>query len=311
MQIVDLKTASNHIKQGNIVAFPTETVYGLGADATSDDAIERIYQLKKRPPINPLIIHVADIKTAMSLAEFNDSAIKLSSLWPGPLTLVLPLKSNIITKRALANLNTIAIRIPSHPIARQLLKLSNKPIAAPSANPSGYVSATHHQHVLSNFADCKAYLLPDRELSDYGIESTIVDVTARPLVLRPGIITLEDLSVILEQDVNLSPDLVTHIKAPGQLLKHYSPKTKVYINTNIHCKCDLALDFGDTKLNALCSLNLSPKSDVLEAARNLYTMLIELDDYAIKNNIDEINIAKIPNHGIGIAINNRLRRMIY
>jgi L-threonylcarbamoyladenylate synthase len=298
-----ISEAAGLIQKGSVVAFPTETVYGLGADATSSIACKKIYSLKQRPPSNPLIVHVASIEDAYEIGDFSDLAIKLATkFWPGPLTLVVKLKktsgiSSIVT----AGLDTIALRIPNNKVALELIKTANVPIAAPSANISNYVSATSLDHVLNDFSDTKLSILIEENPEMKGLESTIVDTTLGSLViLRHGFILAEDIATV----GNLIEVQHTVVKAPGMLLKHYSPKSKLRLNaTEVMCN-EVGIGFAEFEFD----FNLSKKGDLYEAAANLYDILRKADQYAIKNNIAQIAIASIPDIGIGVAINDKLTR---
>lgn len=305
--------AADFIKMGKLVAFPTETVYGLGADATNEMAVKEIYALKGRPSINPLIVHVRSLDEALKIAVLNEKALKVARyFWPGPLTIVARLgDSTNIAASVLAGLETVAIRVPAHRVALELLQKSGVPIAAPSANPSGYISATRHEHVLEHFAGKDALVLRDKEECKYGIESTILDTTSKsPTVLRSGFITLKALAEVLEEEVLLSSSLM-QIKAPGMLDKHYAPATKLRLNSTDLAIGEVGLNFGGARLLGAGSLNLSDKSDLIEAAANLYDMLKRLDDYARENNLLGIAVAPIPNEGVGLAINDRLQRAAF
>jgi L-threonylcarbamoyladenylate synthase len=305
-----IKIAAGMVRNGKVVAFPTETVYGLGADATNEEAVKQIYFLKGRPSINPLILHVADLKSALKLAEFNKTAIKLAEyFWPGPLTIVSKLSSNTnIARQALAELDTIAIRVPSHKLALELLREAAVPIAAPSANPSGYISATRHEHVAEHFAKSDILVLEDPEECRYGIESTIIDTTTEiPTILRYGFITKETIEIVLNEPVQVGSSLM-QVKAPGMLEKHYSPKTKLRLNATSLKDGEVGLNFGNSQLIGKGCLNLSSKGDVIEAASNLYDMLKQLDDYSKTHNLDRIAVAEVLKTGVGLAINDRLQR---
>jgi L-threonylcarbamoyladenylate synthase len=308
---LDLDTAVQFIKSGNIVAFPTETVYGLGADATNEQACQKIFKIKGRPNINPLIVHVANIKQAKNIGEFNDDADKLASiLWPGPLTIIVPLKSNnSIAPSVLAGLRTVALRMPAHDTALELIKQSGVLIAAPSANFSGYVSSTMSEHVIKDFSHEKdVFILENKEKSQYGIESTIIDTTSQNLtILRSGFITSEAIAKIVGKKIVTEAGLM-EIKAPGMMDKHYSPKVKLRLNADNLQPNEIGLNFANSKLVGEFSLNLSGAGDLIEAASNLYLSLRILDNYAELNNISFIAVAVIPNIGVGIAINDRLTR---
>lgn len=298
----DIKIAADLIRKGSLVALPTETVYGLGVDATNEAAVRQIYALKGRPSNNPLIVHVNDIMQANEIAVFNKAAEILADVfWPGPLTLVLPLRKGAkLAPSVTAGLKTVAIRVPSHKTARALIKAAGRPIAAPSANPSGYVSPTSSSHVRSHFSDL--YILEGNN-SEYGLESTIIDLSSgKPKILRYGFITPEALSEVLGVEV----DYVTNIaiKAPGMMAKHYAPRAKIRLNAMSLEGSEEGIGFGAIDLG---ELNLSPSAKLEEAAANLYNMIQILDS---KNDVTNIAIASIPNIGIGLAINDRLKRAI-
>nr|WP_250312100.1 L-threonylcarbamoyladenylate synthase [Rickettsia endosymbiont of Oedothorax gibbosus] len=358
-----LDQAAKFIKSGNIVAFPTETVYGLGADASNEQACQKIFKVKKRPSINPLIVHVATMSQAKTIGEFNADALKLSEVfWPGPLSIVVPLKSEAnIAKSLLAGLTTVALRIPSHNIALELIRKSGTSIAAPSANPSGYISATTLDHVKEHFSGEKDVFILEDNSSDYkcqyGIESTIVDSTTNNLtILRDGFITLEALEKVLgkkicpsmsfmhschptsvrgldsrlrgndtkdcgngndikepmdnikgfRDDTKVSTSFM-QIKAPGMMNKHYSPKVKMRLNAESLEANEVGLNFANSKLEGNFSLNLSLTGDLIIAASNLFASLRILDNYAELNGL-AIAVASIPEIGIGVAINDRLKR---
>jgi len=303
-----ISKAVEYIKSGKVVVFPTETVYGIGADATNNEACLKIFQFKNRPAINPLIVHVFSIEQAKEIGEFNDLAAKIAEkFWPGPLSIVVPLKStaNIATV-VTAGLNTIALRMPSYPLALELIRQSGKPIAAPSANPSNYISPTNAEHVTKHFSENAEIfiLVPEIYQSEYGLESTIIDTTtATPVILREGFITAEILEEVIGVKI-LKASETSDIKAPGMLAKHYSPNVPIRLNaTNLEDK-EIGLNFGDSKLTGRFSLNLSEKADLIEAAANLYAYLRILDDYAVSG----IAVAPIPSVNIGAAINDRLKR---
>ncbi|GAB4162783.1 MAG: L-threonylcarbamoyladenylate synthase [Rickettsiaceae bacterium] len=307
--MTDIEKAANIIQKGGLVAFPTETVYGLGADATNQQACLAIFQAKGRPSNNPLIVHVASVEDACKLAYFNDDAERIARLlWPGPLTLVLPRKENsLIADCVTAGLATIALRVPADPVALELIVASKRPIAAPSANKSGKLSPTNSCHVKKNFGD-KIFTLSAATKTLYGLESTILDLSAEvPAVLRLGFFTPDTLATLLAKEVVLASKL-SKIKAPGMLLKHYAPKTKLRLNATALGKGEVGLNFGDSTLNANGSLNLSVNKNLLEAAANLYDYLHILDEFCQANTINTIAVAPIPKEEIGLAINDRLTR---
>ncbi|MDP5110674.1 MAG: L-threonylcarbamoyladenylate synthase [Rickettsiaceae bacterium] len=300
--------AATIIKNGGVVAFPTETVYGIGADATSQSACLSIYKAKERPGHNPLIVHVNSIEQVKVYAEFNNNAQKLSKFWPGPLTMVLKKVQNSgLADCVTAGLDTVAIRIPAYTIAKNLIKQSECPIAAPSANKSGRLSPTSYDHVYDDFRDSIA-IIKDKRSSTYGLESTIIDLsTDTPTILRLGFITPEILEESLGEKVKIASKL-SKVKAPGMLLKHYAPRTKLRLNASTLLEGEIGLNFAGSSLVSEASLNLSISGDLAEAAANLFNYLHQLDKYAVKHKIKSIAVAPIPNKSIGLAINDRLSR---
>lgn len=299
--------AATLLRQGQIVAFPTETVYGLGADATNDTAIARIYEAKGRPQFNPLIIHVDDAASLDRYVAVNDTARTLiKAFWPGPLTLVLPrAAASPIGLLASAGLETLAVRCPAHPIARALIHTLGKPIAAPSANASGTISPTRAEHVALSLGD-KVPMILDGGSCDVGLESTVLDLTtATPTILRHGAITKEMLQELLGT-IQESLDHPTHPKSPGMLLSHYAPRLPLRLNATEAGDQEVLLTFGD---DAGCTggamrFHLSPKGDLIESAANLFAMLREADQLRFSG----IAVMPIPMHGLGAAINDRLSR---
>jgi L-threonylcarbamoyladenylate synthase len=308
------------LKAGGLVAFPTETVYGLGADATCPFAVARIYAAKGRPSFNPLISHVATFQAALELGVFNAQAHVLAqAFWPGPMTLVVPAAENCATcELARAGLNTIAIRVSSHPIAKQLLHDFGKPIVAPSANISGHVSPTLASHVQNDLGD-KVDLILDGGSTEFGLESSIFACFDKGVtMLRPGSITrqmAENVLGITIQD-NKSPTLIAPtliaptliaptLIAPGQMASHYAPKTKMRLNVRQPEPNEAYLAFGVQPEYACLGVeNLSLTANLVEAAANLYAMLRTLDQLGAKT----ISVSPIPNHGLGEAIQDRLMR---
>jgi L-threonylcarbamoyladenylate synthase len=314
MNIDDIIHAANLIKSGKLVAFPTETVHGLGADAENDVACSEIYRLKGRPSNNPLIVHGSCLDQFQNIAEFNDSAIKLADFWPGPLTMVLKQKSGTkIANTVTSGLRTIAVRIPAHDIALDLINRSNCLIAAPSANKSGFLSPTTSAHVLHNFSNDDVFVLKEKNGIEknrisYGLESTIIDLSGDvPTILRYGFITPEAIESVLGKKVAFaSKD--SAIKSPGMLYRHYSPRTKLRINATELSDNEIGLNFGTNILTGVFCLNLSQTHDLAEAARNLFDMLHRLDHYAENHKKKCIAVAPVPNFGIGLAINDKLAR---
>lgn len=280
------------------MAFPTETVYGLGADATNSDAVLRIYETKGRPRFNPLIVHVADLAMAETLAEFSPMARKLATLWPGPLTLVLPRRPDAgLSDIATAGLETVGIRIPDHPLARDLIRATGRPLAAPSANPSGKLSPTTAEQVLRGFAGRVPVL--DGGPAHAGVESTILAVTGDDVTqLRAGALPREEAEALIGQPIAIARE-GGPVTAPGMLASHYAPNARLRIHVEHPEPGEAYLGFGDHP----GTLNLSPKGDLREAARNLFSMLHQLDAEATR-----IAVAPIPNTGLGEAINDRLKR---
>ncbi len=296
----DIEKAAEILAKGGLVAFPTETVFGLGADACDDLAVAKIYEAKGRPSFNPLIVHVSDVGMAKRLIEWNDLADHLArAFWPGPLTLVLPMRTDAgVSKLVSAGLPTVAIRIPRHPIAQSMLRAFGGPVAAPSANLSGKISPTRADHVL-NGLDGRIDAIVTQGHSENGVESTILHFDPNPTILRPGTITAADISSVLGQPV-ARLEHADNIIAPGQMTSHYAPRAAVRLNANDWHAGEKRLGFGDVT----CDLNLSPTGDLVEAAANLFDMLHQIDDM----DGDRIAVSPIPNHGIGIAINDRLSR---
>ncbi|MBN9564858.1 MAG: threonylcarbamoyl-AMP synthase [Alphaproteobacteria bacterium] len=305
MESLTTKEAVKKLKAGKVIVFPTETVYGLGADASNDSAVASVYEIKNRPTFNPLIIHYSSIDLAKKDAVFNENASKLAAaFWPGPLTLVLQKKiSANISLLATAGLDTVAIRIPSHPLALELLDEFGGPIAAPSANPSGYVSPTSIEHVKKMFHQTPLPIL-DGGSCTVGLESTIIDLSDEvPILLRPGGITEEKITRLIGPLAQKAGS--KQIKSPGQQLSHYAPKIPLRMKATYVRPKEAYLGFGKHEYDQGAHLlNLSPKGDLIEAAANLFAMLHELDDPIY----DGIAVAPIPETGLGVAINDRLKR---
>lgn len=303
----DLDQAAMLLQAGKLVAFPTETVYGLGADATNGEAVAAIYAAKGRPQFNPLISHVATLEMAERLAEFNDTARALvQKFWPGPLTLILPKTAHCpVSELACAGLDTIAIRCPDHSLALGLIARADRPIAAPSANPSGGISPTSAAHVRDGLNGQIEAIL-DGGPCDFGVESTILDLTRAPTLLRPGGLTSETLEAVLGTPLQ-NPPKSDKITAPGQTASHYAPNTKLILNQTTCPTNALWLGFGPMPKNTN-GLTLSQTSNLKEAAANLFAHLRKLDAQAASKNIKTIAAAPIPNTGLGLAINDRLTR---
>jgi L-threonylcarbamoyladenylate synthase len=306
---VNIAEAGRLIRQGELVAFPTETVYGLGADATNERAVAKIFEAKGRPHFNPLISHVADTRAARQLVRWNDLAEKLAAhFWPGPLTLVLPKTDDSpLALLTTAGLDTAAIRAPDHPIAQALIRAADRPIAAPSANRSGGISPTRADHVAQSLGG-KVKLILDGGPCRVGLESTVLDLTsATPTLLRPGGATREAIEALIGP-VALSealPEGDAALKSPGQLASHYAPSRPVRLGATTVEADEALLAFGDRPpAGAVRTLNLSPAGDLTEAAANLFACLRALD----RPEVACIAVMPIPEKGLGLAINDRLRR---
>jgi len=294
------------LREGKLVAFPTETVYGLGGDATSDKAVAAIYAAKGRPQFNPLIIHAAEPHALDDFIEWNETARLLAAqLWPGPITLVLPRKKSCpVSLLASAGMDTLAVRIPSHPIAQQLLKEVGRPIAAPSANASGKLSPTTPVHVAESLGDKVDMILAGGK-SAVGLESTVVDlVSSKPRILRPGGITREQLEKLLGS-IDIASGSETPL-APGMLPSHYAPDLPLRMNADAAAADEALLTFGPDAFvkGGATRRNLSKAGDLEEAAANLFAMLRQLDQGKFR----AIAVMPIPETGLGAAINDRLRR---
>jgi L-threonylcarbamoyladenylate synthase len=287
-------------RAGGLVAFPTETVYGLGADARNDLAVARIFEAKGRPRFNPLIVHVESAAMAQTYVEWSDAAeILASAFWPGPLTLVLPMQPGCgLSRLVTADLPTLAIRVPAHPIAHALLAEFGGPVAAPSANPSGRISPTSAEHVLAGLSGRIEAVL-DGEACPVGVESTIVGLAGAPTLLRPGGIPGEVLEAALGVHLELYQTGDAPV-APGQMHSHYAPGVRVRLNATDRQEGEVLLGFGPIDAD----LNLSPSGDLVEAAANLFGHLHALDALDVAG----IAVSPIPDIGLGSAINDRLRR---
>jgi L-threonylcarbamoyladenylate synthase len=283
--------AARLILAGEPVAVPTETVYGLAADATNAEAVARIYAAKGRPSFNPLIVHVPDLAAARAIGEFNEEALALADEhWPGPLTLVVPLRSDAaIASLVTAGLSTVGLRVPDHPAMQALLRTSDRPLAAPSANASGSISPTRAQHVLKSLGG-RIALIIDGGPTKRGIESTIVAATGGPLrLLRRGPI-----------EVDAEPAAGSSIEAPGQLPSHYAPSKSLRLDVTSGDADEYLIGFGEIGGDS----NLSQSGNLVEAASRLFELLHEADASAKAR----IAVAPVPADGLGAAINDRLRR---
>lgn len=300
----EIDSFAERLRAGAVAAFPTETVYGLGADAGNSDAVLKIYETKGRPRFNPLIVHCADLAMAEELATFSPLARRLADhFWPGPLTLVVPKRrdarlSDIVT----AGLGGIGLRVPDHPVALALIRAAGVPLAAPSANPSGKLSPTTAEQVRRAFAGRVPVL--DGGACTAGVESTILAVDGGTVTqLRAGALAREKIEAFLERPVATAPE-GSPIAAPGMLASHYAPSALLRLNATEPLPGEAYLAFGPAPKTATSRLrNLSPAGDLHEAARNLFSMLHELDEGAAR-----IAVAPIPETGLGEAINDRLRR---
>lgn len=295
--------AARILRAGGLVSFPTETVYGLGGDATQGEAVARIFAAKGRPSFNPLIVHVADRTWVAGLAEPDGRFDKLTrTLWPGPLTLVMRRRRDCpLSELVSAGLDSIAVRMPDHPVAQELLRTVKRPLAAPSANASGTVSPTLAAHVHESLGT-KVDLILDGGACRVGLESTVLDLTQHTaVILRPGAVTAEEIAALIGP-VKVSAEDPALPKSPGQLASHYAPSLPVRLNATSAQPGEAYLGFGD---ETGVSLNLSAKADLIEAAANLFAMLRGLDD---ATRFKGIAVAPIPATGIGIAINDRLKR---
>ncbi len=300
------ETAADCLARGGLVAFPTETVYGLGADATDGQAVARLYEAKGRPSFNPLIAHVPDLQSARKLAIFNADAEALAAaFWPGPLTLVLPRRPDCpVSELATAGLETIAIRVPNHALASAILRAFGKPVVAPSANISGHVSPTTAAHVLEDL-DEKVDLIVDGGPASVGIESTIVACLDQPTILRPGGLSRDDIAATLGRELAQAVDTNDETPlAPGMLESHYAPRTRLRLNAARVEPGEVLLAFGSPLPGAAATLNLSEQGDIAEAAANLFGHLRRLDAMRAPT----ICVMRIPSAGLGEAINDRLRR---
>lgn len=300
----NIAAAARALEAGKLVAFPTETVYGIGGDATSDAAVAAIYAAKGRPPFNPLIVHMCSLTEAKKYVDVTPLAENLAAeFWPGPLTLVMNRKKSCtLSLLVSAGLNSVAVRVPAHPIARRLLEECKLPIAAPSANRSGRVSPTTAAHVKGELAGEVAMIL-DGGACEVGLESTVVDATGEvPVILRPGSITREMLEAVAGR-VEMA-GVGDPIKSPGMLERHYAPNATLRLHAKDVQKNEALLAFGKPLAGHAIMENLSPSANLEEAAANLFAMLRRLDATGAK----QIAIMEIPEKGIGLAINDRLQR---
>lgn len=304
-----LEEAAGVIRAGGLVAMPTETVYGLAADASNDMAVAKIFEAKGRPTFNPLIAHVSGLEMARTLVEFSPLAEKLcQAFWPGPLTLVLPRREDsALSLLATAGLDTAAIRAPSHPMAQALIEATGRPLAAPSANRSGSISPTTAAHVEDTLKD-RVDLILDGGAASIGIESTIISVAEdQATLLRPGGIPRSEIEAISGVSLRM-PDQDAAPSAPGMLASHYAPSACLRLNATAPTAREVFLAFGRHDESHPYTLNLSRKADTREAAANLFAMLREADALCAANTLSGLAAAAIPMDGLGEAINDRLMR---
>jgi len=298
----EINAAAEALKKGGLVAFPTETVYGLGADATSDTAVAKLFAAKGRPNFNPLISHVHAAEAAFALGVFPAEAKKLvAAFWPGPLTVVVPRAARCpVSLLASAGLSSIALRVPNHPLALELLRAVDRPVVAPSANISGRVSPTTAAHVKRGLGKKVAVILDGGPCS-VGVESSVVSfMGARATLLRPGGLSRDDIEQVLGHELEVEADSAQP-HSPGQMESHYAPQAFLRLDAAAPHKGESYLGFGAHDHGPY---TLSMRGDVVEAAANLFRMLHELDGLGVK----AIAVAPIPHEGLGEAINDRLRR---
>jgi L-threonylcarbamoyladenylate synthase len=301
-----IEDAARVIREGGLVAFPTETVYGLGGDATNGEAVAAIFAAKGRPSFNPLIIHVPDLAAAEALGAFSDDARRLATeYWPGPLTLVIKRRAGCpVADLSSAGLETLAVRVPDHPVAQRLLNAAGLPIAAPSANRSGHVSPTRAQHVDEDLGARVAMIL-DGGATEHGVESTVIDASGSELVLlRPGAVTAEQIAATLGHPIGRAASVAGAPISPGQLASHYAPKARLRLDASEARDGEALLAFGRAAPSRGFVINLSPAGDLQEAAANLFASLRAFDAAGSA----AVAVMPIPDTGLGAAINDRLRR---
>ena len=301
----EIETAVELLQKGDLVAFPTETVYGLGADATNDKATALIYEKKGRPSFNPLIAHVNGIQMASLYVEINALAEKLmTTFWPGPLTLVLPRKKDcVVSLLASAGLDTLAVRCPKNKIALDLITTFGKPIIAPSANKSGRISPTTANHIIEDYGNDAPFIL-DGGPCQVGVESTVLLCTSEtPAVLRYGGLAVEDIEEVIGKVIRPEKD-ENAPHSPGQLKSHYAPHLPLRMNAFEALEGEALLGFGNAPK---ADLNLSETEDLTEAAANLFSMMHQLDNPRYTG----IAVMPVPERGLGLAINDRLKRAAY
>ena len=300
--------ASELILAGDPVAVPTETVYGLAADATNDRAVAKVYEAKGRPSFNPLIIHVADVAMARRYVDFPPLAEKLAAaFWPGPLTLVLPRREGCgVSHLVSAGLDTLGVRAPRHPMTQLLIREIDRPLAAPSANRSGSVSPTTADHVCESLGD-RVRLILDGGPSRVGVESTIVKIDGdHAILLRPGGVSRADIERAIGKPFDAADKV--NIEAPGMMESHYAPRAALRLGATAPQADEAFLGFGKVAAAGAAALNLSDSGDLVEAAAHLFAHLRALDAICIERGLKGIAAAPVPNEGLGEAINDRLSR---
>jgi L-threonylcarbamoyladenylate synthase len=300
-----IEAAARCLAAGGLVAFPTETVYGLAADAGNGEAVARLYAAKGRPSFNPLIAHVPDLETARRVGKFTAAAEKLAAaFWPGPLTLVLEKQPDSgVADLALAGLDTVAVRVPAHHVAHDLLKAFKGPVVAPSANRSGHVSPTSAAHVLADLRG-RIDLIIDAGPSSVGVESTIISCVGQSALLRPGGLPREAIERTLGSTLAITDVAEDAPIAPGMLTSHYAPKATLRLDADATQPGEALLAFGPAPAFSGPMFNLSPRGDLIEAAANLFSHLRALD----ASGATRIAVMKVPHDGLGEAINDRLKR---
>ena len=300
-----IEAAACCLTAGGLVAFPTETVYGLGAAAGNGAAIARLYAAKGRPRFNPLIAHVADVTAARRCGRFDAAAEQLAAaFWPGPLTLVLPKQADCgVAHLALAGLDSVAVRVPAHPVALALLVAFKEPVVAPSANRSGHVSPTSAVHVLADLRG-RIDMVLDGGNCPIGVESTVVACVGAPRLLRPGGLPRDEIERVIGRALDIAPTADEKPLAPGMLSSHYAPKARLRLNASEAEPGEALLAFGAAPASDALTLNLSPRGNLIEAATNLFSHLRALDTSGAKT----VAVMRVPRKGLGEAINDRLAR---
>ena len=301
---INLKKAKKNVESNNIIGLPTETVYGLAGNAYSDKSVKKIFTLKKRPIFNPLIIHFKNLNELKKNVLLNHNFLKLyRAFCPGPITFILKKKAKSkISKIAIARKETIAVRIPKHKVAQSLLNILNFPLAVPSANIASKLSPTSAKDVVDEFGSKIKFILNGGQ-SQIGLESTIIDLTGNPTILRPGSITVKKIKKVLKQRIQIKKKLKI-IKSPGQFKLHYSPGIPVLMNKKYPKNNEAFITFGKKFKDSKNYFNLSKNGSLKEAANNLYRTMRKIK----KKNFKSISVTRIPNIGIGSAINERLKK---